>query len=130
MKLLPALIISSVIFSLSSYTLANANDPIDDSKKLCHHQAVEKSGFDPEKAKSSNTVAKGAGAGAVGGTAVRAIQGKSLLKGAAIGAGVGAAGGGLKKNRDKKQAVLSESHYKSEYENCLRSRGLNPENVR
>jgi hypothetical protein len=102
MKLVSALIISSVIFSLSSYTLANANDPIADSKKLCHHQAVEKS----------------------------AIQGKSLLKGAAIGAAVGAAAGGAKKNKDKKQAVLGEANYKTEYDNCLRSRGLVPENVR
>jgi len=130
MKLVPALIISSVIFSLSSYTLANANDPIADSKKLCHHQAVEKSGYDPEKAQGSNTVAKGAGAGAAGGTAVRAIQGKSLLKGAAIGAAAGAAVGGAKKNKTKKQAVLGEANYKTEYDSCLRSRGLVPENVR
>lgn len=120
----------TAMFSLISFTTAMAQDPIGDSKKLCHYQAVEKSGFDPTKGKSSKTVAKGAGAGAAGGTAVRAIQGKSLLKGAAIGAGVGAAGGGLKKNRDKKQAVLSESLYKSEYENCLRKRGLNPDNIK
>jgi hypothetical protein len=130
MKLIPALIISTVVFSLSSYTLANANDPIADSKKLCHHQAVEKSGFDPQKAKSGNTTAKGAGAGAAGGTAVRAIQGKSLLKGAAIGAAAGAAVGGAKKNKTKKQAVLGEANYKTEYDNCLRGRGLVPENVR
>jgi len=130
MKLIPTLIISSVIFSLSSYNLATANDPVADSKKLCHHQAVEKSGFDPQKTKSGNTTAKGAGAGAAGGTAVRAIQGKSLLKGAAIGAAVGAAAGGAKKNKDKKQAVLGEANYKTEYDNCLRSRGLVPENVR
>jgi len=130
MKLRPALIICTVIFSLSSYTLANANDPIADSKKLCHHQAVEKSGYDPEKAQGSNTVAKGAGVGAAGGTAVRAIQGKSLLKGAAIGAAAGAAVGGAKKNKTKKQAVLGEANYKTEYDNCLRSRGLVPENVR
>ncbi|MEA1890486.1 MAG: hypothetical protein U9N50_12000 [Pseudomonadota bacterium] len=130
MKLLPALIFSSVIFSLSSYTLATANDPIADAKKLCHHQAVEKSGYNPEKTKSGNTTAKGAGAGAAGGTAVRAIQGKSLLKGAAIGAAAGAAAGGIKKNKDKKAAVIGESTYKTEYESCLRSRGLNPENVK
>ncbi|MFW2438512.1 MAG: hypothetical protein ACN4GR_03985 [Arenicellales bacterium] len=129
MKLLPPLIISTVIISLSLHTLANANDPIADSKKLCHHQAVEKSGYDPEKAQGSNTVAKGAGAGAAGGTAVRAIQGKSLLKGAAIGAAAGAAVGGAKKNKTKKQAVLGDANYKTEYDNCLRGRGLVPENV-
>ncbi len=130
MKFTPALIISSVLFSLGSYTLATANDPVADSKKLCHYQAVEKSGFDPQKTKSGNTTAKGAGVGAAGGTAVRAIQGKSLLKGAAIGAAAGAAAGGVKKNKAKKQAVLGEANYKTEYDNCLRSRGLVPENVR
>jgi len=130
MKLKSSIIISSAIFSVGSYTLATANDPIADSKKLCHHQAVEKSGYNPEKAKSSNTTAKGAGAGAAGGTAVRAIQGKSLLKGAAIGAAAGAAAGGVKKNKDKKAAVIGESNYKTEYDSCLRSRGLNPENVK
>jgi len=130
MKLIPALILSSVLFSLNSLTAAYATDPVADAKKLCHYQAVEKSGYDPKKAKSSNTVAKGAGVGAAGGTAVRAIQGKSLLKGAAIGAAAGAAGGGLKKNKAKKQAVLGESNYKTEYDSCLRSRGLVPENVK
>jgi len=130
MKRFSAFLTITAAFSLLSFSSAFAQDKIEDSKKLCHFQAVEKSGFDPTKSKSSNTVAKGAGAGAVGGVAVRAIQGKSLLKGAVIGAGAGAAGGGLKKNRDKKQAVLAEALYKSEYENCLRKRGLNPENVK
>lgn len=130
MKLLPAFLFCTAAFSLSTLASANANDPVADAKKLCQYQASEKSGYNPGKAQGSKTVAKGAGAGAVGGTAVRAIQGKSLLKGAAIGAGVGAAGGGLKKNRNKKQAVLSESHYKSEYDNCMRKRGFNPDNVK
>ncbi len=130
MKLIPTLLFSTAIFSMNAFTIASAQDPIADSKKLCHYQAVEKSGYDPQKAKSSNTVAKGAGAGAVGGTAVRALQGKSLLKGAAIGAGAGAAAGGLKKNKAKKAAVLGESNYKTEYDSCLRSRGLVPENVK
>ncbi|GBE08995.1 MAG TPA: hypothetical protein ENG90_07110 [Gammaproteobacteria bacterium] len=130
MKLISILILSSTFLSLPTLTSANQNDPVADARKICHYQAVEKSGYNPEKSKSSNTVAKGAGAGAAGGTAVRAIQGKSLLKGAAIGAAVGAAGGGLKKNQDKKKAVLGESNYKTEYDSCLRSRGLNPENVR
>lgn len=130
MKLISILILSSTFLSLPTLTLANQNDPVADARKICHYQAVEKSGYDPKKASSSNTVAKGAGVGAAGGVAVRALQGKSLLRGAAIGAGVGAAGGGLKKNRAKKQAVLGESNYKTEYDSCLRSRGLVPENVR
>ncbi len=124
------LLICSILFSLNSLAATNTSDPVADAKKLCHYQAVEKSGYDPQKPASKNTVAKGAGAGAAGGTAVRAIQGKSLLKGAVIGAGVGAAGGGLKKNQDKKKAVLGESNYKTEYDSCLRSRGLNPENIK
>ncbi|MEN8711374.1 MAG: hypothetical protein ABF326_04170 [Arenicellales bacterium] len=124
------LIVSISLFALSSAAAAQTNDPIADSKKICHHQAAEKSGYDPTKSKSGSTVAKGTGVGAAGGTAVRAIQGKSLLKGAAIGAAAGAAAGGLKKNQDKKNAVTGEANYKTEYDNCLRSRGLVPENVR
>ncbi len=130
MKLLPAFLFCTAAFSLSTNSFAIANDPVADAKKLCQYQASEKSGYKPGNTQDNNTVAKGAGAGAVGGTAVRAIQGKSLLKGAAIGAGVGAAGGVMKKNRNKKQAVLNESHYKSEYENCMRKRGFKPENVK
>lgn len=96
MKLISILILSSTFLSLPTLTLANQNDPVADARKICHYQAVEKSGYDPKKASSSNTVAKGAG--------------------------VGAAGGGLKKNRAKKQAVLGESNYKTEYDSCLRSR--------
>jgi hypothetical protein len=99
-------------------------------QRTCFIQAAEKSGFNPEQAKSGNTTAKGAGVGAAGGATVRAIQGKSLLKGAAIGAAAGAAAGGAKKNKAKKEAVLGEANYKTEYDNCLRSRGLVPENVR
>ena len=130
MKKFTTLIISSILLSFASVADAQKPDPVADAKKICHYQAVEKSGYDPEKSKSGNTVAKGAGVGAAGGTAVRAIQGKSLLKGAAIGAAAGAAAGGVKKNQDKKQAVLGEANYKTEYDNCLRSRGLVPENVR
>ena len=130
MKTLTTLLITSGLISFTSIATAQKPDPIADSKTICHHQAVEKSGFNPNQATSGNTVAKGAGVGAAGGAGVRAIQGKSLLKGAAIGAGIGAAAGGVKNNRDKKQAVLDEANYKTEYDNCLRSRGLVPENVR
>ncbi|MGB5223883.1 MAG: glycine zipper domain-containing protein [Arenicellales bacterium] len=130
MKNTTTLIISISLFALSSAATAQTNDPIADSKKICHHQAAEKSGYDPTKSKSGSTVAKGTGVGAAGGATVRAIQGKSLLKGAAIGAAAGAAAGGLKKNQDKKSAVTGEANYKTEYDNCLRSRGLVPENVR
>jgi len=130
MKTLTTVLLSTSLITLSAASNANKPDPVADSKTICHHQAAEKSGFNPQQAKTGNTTAKGAGAGAAGGTAVRAIQGKSLLKGAAIGAAVGAAAGGAKKNSDKKQAVLGEANYKTEYDNCLRSRGLVPENVR
>ena len=130
MKILTTLLITSSLLSFNSVAVAQNTDPIADSKKICHHQAAEKSGYNPESAKSGNTTAKGAGAGAAGGATVRAIQGKSLLKGAAIGAAAGAAAGGVKKNKDKKQAVVGEANYKTEYDNCLRSRGLVPENVR
>ena len=130
MKTLTTLAITSILIIFSSIAVAQKPDPIADSKTICHHQAVEKSGFNPNQSTSGNTVAKGAGVGAAGGAGVRAIQGKSLLKGAVIGAAAGAAAGGVKNNRDKKQAVLDEANYKSEYDNCLRSRGLVPENVR
>jgi hypothetical protein len=130
MKTLTTLILSTSLISFSTVSIANKPDPVADSKKICHHQAAEKSGFNPEQAKSGNTTAKGAGVGAAGGATVRAIQGKSLLKGAAIGAAAGAAAGGAKKNKAKKEAVLGEANYKTEYDNCLRSRGLVPENVR
>lgn len=129
MKTISTLIISTTLLSLSSVSIAMSPDPVSDAKKICHHQAVEKSGYDPQKSKPSNTTAKGAGVGAAGGTAVRAIQGKSLLKGAAIGAAAGAVAGGLKNNQDKKKAVLGEANYKTEYDNCLLSRGFVPENV-
>lgn len=130
MKPLTTLLITSSLLSISFVTAAQNTDPIADAKTICHHQAAEKSGYNPQQAKSGNTTAKGAGVGAAGGATVRAIQGKSLLKGAAIGAAAGAAAGGLKKNKDKKQAVLDEANYKSEYDNCLRNRGFVPENVR
>lgn len=130
MKTLTILLTTFNLLCLTSTATAQKPDPIADSKTICHHQAVEKSGFNPEQSKSGNTVAKGAGAGAAGGATVRAIQGKSLLKGAAIGAAAGAGAGGLKKNQDKKKAVVGEANYKTEYDNCLRSRGLVPENVR
>jgi hypothetical protein len=123
-------IISAALIGISSVANAQTTDPIADSKTICHHQAVEKSGYDPQKSKSGSTVAKGTGVGAAGGATVRAIQGKSLLKGAAVGAAAGAAAGGLKKNQDKKKAVTGEANYKTEYDNCLRARGLVPENIR
>ena len=130
--LLKSVIISMISVSLTGISFAanaQATDPIADSKTICHHQAVEKSGYDPQKSKSGSTVAKGTGVGAAGGATVRAIQGKSLLKGAAVGAAAGAAAGGLKKNQDKKKAVTGEANYKTEYDNCLRGRGLVPENI-
>ncbi len=121
----------SLLVTVLAATNAFATDPVEDAKKLCHQEAVEKSGYDPANTPSTGkTVAAGAGIGAAGGAAVRAIQGKSLLKGAAIGAAVGAAAGGLKSNQDKKQAVLNEQNYKTEYDNCLKRRGFVPENVR
>jgi hypothetical protein len=130
MKTLTTLLITSSMISFNCVAEAQKPDPVADSKTICHHQAVEKSGYNPKQTNSGNTTAKGAGAGAAGGTAVRAIQGKSLLKGAAIGAAAGAAVGGAKKNKAKKQAVLGEANYKTEYDSCLKSRGLVPENVR
>ena len=130
MKKSTTLIISASLLAFSSVTSAQNADPVADAKTICHHQAVEKSGYDPKKSSSGSTVAKGTGVGAAGGATVRAIQGKSLLKGAAIGAAAGAAAGGVKKNQDKKKAVVGDANYKTEYDNCLRSRGLVPENVR
>ena len=130
MKNSTTLFISAILLAFTSAATAQSSDPVADSKKICHHQAVEKSGYDPKNPNSGNTVAKGTGVGAAGGATVRAIQGKSLLKGAAIGAAAGAAAGGVKKNQDKKKAVLGEANYKTEYDNCLRSRGLVPENIR
>ena len=130
MNCFTTLVLSSGVLLYSSISIAAKTDPVADAKKICHYQAAEKSGFDPNKQKAGNSTAKKTGAGAAAGTAVRAVQGKSLLKGAAIGAAAGAAVGGVKKNKSKKQAVLNESHYNSEYENCLRSRGLVPENIR
>jgi hypothetical protein len=123
--------IASFLVTMLTVSSALANDPVEDAKKLCHQEAVEKSGFDPAKAPSTGkTVAAGAGIGAASGAGVRAIQGKSLLKGAAIGAAAGAAAGGLKSNQDKKQAVLDEGSYNTAYEDCLKRRGFKPENVR
>ena len=61
---------------------------------------------------------------------MRAIQGKSLLKGAAIGAAVGAGGGALKSNKDKKKTVLSQDAFQTEYNSCLKKNGLVPENIK
>ena len=126
MKKFTTLLIASSLLSFTSIATAQKPDPLADSKTICHNQAVEKSGYNTQQAKSGNTVAKGAGVGAAGGAGVRAIQGKILLKGAAIGAAAGAAAGGFKKNQDKKKAAISEANYKSEYDNCLRSRDLVP----
>jgi hypothetical protein len=122
---------STLLITMLSLPAALADDPVEDAKKLCQQEAVEKSGYDPAKSPSTGkTVAAGAGIGAAGGATVRAIQGKSLLKGAAIGAAAGAAAGGLKNNRDKKQAVLDEGNYNTSYEDCLKRRGFIPQNVK
>lgn len=117
----------TVTFALNLH----AADPVETIKAGCSKIATDKTGYDPAKAASGgSTVAKGAGAGAAGGTVVRAIQGKSLLKGAAIGAAVGAGGGALKSNKDKKKAVLSQDAFQTEYNSCLKKNGLVPENVK
>jgi hypothetical protein len=113
----------------SATTLAQKPDPVEDAKTICHHQAVEKSGYNPREAKSNNTAAKGAAVGAAGGAAVRAIQGKSLVKGAAIGAVAGTGAGAIKQNKDKKKAVAGEGEYKKAYDSCLESRGFDPGKV-
>ena len=108
-----------------------AAETVETIKAGCSKIATDKTGYDPAKASSgSSTVAKGAGAGAVGGTVVRAVQGKSLLKGAAIGAAAGAGAGALKNNQDKKKAVVNQDAYQTEYNNCLRKNGLVPEDVK
>jgi hypothetical protein len=124
---LTALSCITAAFSLN----LQAADSVETIKAGCSKTASDKTGYDPAKASSgSSTVAKGAGAGAVGGTVVRAIQGKSLLKGAAIGAAAGAGAGALKSNQDKKKAVLNQDAYQTEYESCLKKNGLVPDNVK
>jgi hypothetical protein len=60
----------TVVFALNLY----AADSAETIKASCRKNATEKTGYDAAKASSSgNTAAKGAGAGALGGTAVRAI---------------------------------------------------------
>ena len=114
---------------LSFSATIHAADPVETIKAGCSKIATDKTGYNPASANGNSTVAKGAAAGAVGGTVVRAIGGKSLLKGAAIGAAAGAGAGALKKNSDKKKAVLSQDAYETEYNNCLKKNGLVPENV-
>lgn len=127
-------ILSLTVLSCISTTYSlnlQAADPVETIKAGCSKIATDKTGYDPAKSSSGgSTVAKGAGAGAVGGTVVRAVQGKSLLKGAAIGAAVGAGGGALKSNKDKKKAVLNQDAYQTEYNSCLKKNGLVPENVK
>lgn len=128
-KILPLTVLSFITVAIS-FNLYAA-DPVETIKAGCSKIATDKTGYDPAKASSSgSTVAKGAGAGAAGGTVVRAVQGKSLLKGAAIGAAVGAGGGALKSNQDKKKAVLNQDAYQTEYESCLKKNGLAPENIK
>ena len=124
--------VTAVACITATFTLnLHAADPVETIKAGCSKIATDKTGYDPAKTSSSgSTVAKGAGAGAAGGTVVRAIQGKSLLKGAAIGAAVGAGGGALKSNKDKKKAVLSQDAFQTEYNSCLKKNGLVPENVK
>ncbi|HBE92365.1 MAG TPA: hypothetical protein DDW55_07485 [Gammaproteobacteria bacterium] len=127
-------ILSLTVLSCITTTYAlnlQAADTVETIKAGCSKIATDKTGYDPAKASSGgSTVAKGAGAGAVGGTVVRAVQGKSLLKGAAIGAAAGAGGGALKSNKDKKKAVLNQDAYQTEYNSCLKKNGLVPENVK
>lgn len=113
-----------------SFTNLHAADPVETIKAGCSKIATDKTGYAPSKSSSGSTVAKGAGAGAVGGTVVRAIQGKSLLKGAAIGAAAGAGAGALKSNNDKKKSVLDQDAYQTEYNNCLKKNGLVPDNAK
>jgi hypothetical protein len=124
--------VTAVACITATFTLnLHAADPVETIKAGCSKIATDKTGYDPAKTSSSgSTVAKGAGAGAAGGTVVRAIQGKSLLKGAAIGAAVGAGGGALKSNKDKKKAVLSQDAFQTEYNSCLKKNGLVPENIK
>lgn len=81
----------------------------------CHVWAVDQTGFDPSKALAALPQApdgseakkkplKSAAGGAALGAAVGAVLGKDVGKSAAIGAGTGLLGAGLKNRRSKKKA--------------------------
>jgi hypothetical protein len=128
---LPVFYAPAVLLAFSLPCLTHAADPIGDAKAECSKLASEKTGYSPTNtASGSKSVAKGAAIGAGGGAAVRAVQGKSLLKGAAVGAAAGAAVGAHQRNQSKKQAIVAEGEYKKEYDSCLKGKGLVPENVK
>ncbi|MEA1889193.1 MAG: hypothetical protein U9N50_05355, partial [Pseudomonadota bacterium] len=133
MKITVRFILLSVFscFSLVFSSTLLATDAVAKAKTECDQQTTNKTGYSPgSPSTGKNTVAKGAAVGAAGGTAARAIGGKSLLKGAGVGAVIGAGAGGLKKNNAKKKAVLDQANYQTEYDNCLKEKGLVPENVK
>lgn len=118
----------TVAFSLNLY----AADSAETIKANCSKAATEKTGYDPAKSSSSgNTAAKGAGAGALGGTAVRAIQGKdNLAKGAVIGGALGGAAGARKSKKGQEKAAASQDAYQTQYNSCLKENGLEPDNTK
>jgi hypothetical protein len=95
-------------------------------KASCSKTATEKTGHNPEQtASSGNTAAKGAGAGVLAGTAVRAVQGKdNLAKGAVIGGAVGGGLGARKNKKAQQQAASSHEAYQTQYNSCLKENGL------
>lgn len=113
----------TIVFTQNLYAADSAEGII----ASCSKMATEKSGHDPAKASTSsgNTAAKGAGAGVLGGTAVRAIQGKdNLAKGAVIGGALGGAAGARKNKKNQQKAAASQEAYQKEYNSCLKENGL------
>lgn len=112
----------TVAFTLNLF----AADSAEAIKANCSKTATEKTGYDPAKASSSgNSAAKGAGAGALGGTAVRAAQGKdNLAKGAVIGGALGGAAGARKSRKGQENAAASKDAYQTQYNSCLKENGL------
>ena len=130
MKKLTILIISSTLLSFTSVADAQKPDPVADAKKICHYQAVKKSDYNPEK-KASLAIQLPRVPVLAPPWALRFVPSRTrvylkaqlsvLLPGRQL---------VVKNNKDKKQVVLGEANYKTEYDNCVRSRGLVPENVR
>ena len=112
----------TVAFTVNLY----AADSAETIKANCSKTATEKTGYNPAQASSSsNTAAKGAGAGALTGTAVRAAQGKdNLAKGAVIGGAVGGGLGARKNKKTQQQAATSQEAYQTQYNSCLKDNGL------
>jgi len=123
---LASLMCFTAVFSLNLQAAEQAEITAAD----CSKAATEKSGHDPAKTSSAdNTAAKGAGAGALGGTAVRAVQGKdNLAKGAVIGGAVGGAVGARKSKKGQQKATAAQEAYQTEYNSCLKKNGLEPSN--